>query len=151
MKRTRVALLVPALAVLALGLSACEKPNPGATAFSGTTSIYQQAPCWSPEGDYLDEKTCGQDLLDAVAGKDAEALPLLSGQTIGISVDPVVADIGWFPVVGGQRLTEQPITDTYFRFTPTAEQVALGDSTLTVVAGDETGTRGVWMYRLAPA
>lgn len=151
MTRTRLALLVPALAVVALGLAACEKPNPGATAYSGTTSVFQQAPCWSGQDAYLDEKSCSQDLLQEVAGESAKSLPLLAGQTVGISVDPVVADLGWFPVLGGQRLTQSPVTDTYFRFTPTQEQVAQGATTLAVVAGDDGGTRGVWMYRLAPA
>jgi hypothetical protein len=150
MKRSRLALLVPAVAVMALGLTACEKPNPSASAFSGTTTVYQQAPCWAPEGSTLDEKSCPQDLLLAVTGDGAKAVPLLAGQTIGIAVDPSVADVGWFPVLGGTRLTSAPVKDTYFRFTPTEQQAAAA-TTLAVVAGNDTGTRGVWMFTLKPA
>lgn len=150
MSRARAAALVPVLAVAGLALTACEQPNPGATAFSGTTSIHQFAPCWAAESATLDETSCPQNLLTEVAGEGADSLPFLAGQTIGISVDPKVADVGWYPVLGGTRLTNEPVTSTYFRFSPTEEQVAAGATTLAVVAGDDEGTRGVWMYRLEP-
>lgn len=148
MQRARLALTVAGTAMVVLSLSACEKPNPGASVFSGTTSAYQQALCWAPEGAYLDEKTCANDLIDK-ASKGASSVSALPGQTIGISVDPVVADIGWYPVLGGQRVTATPVTDTYFRFTPDAAQLGAGNGALAIVAGDEGGTRGIWMYRLA--
>jgi len=140
-------LAVPALAVVALGLPACDKPNPGASAYSGTSSAYRQAACWAPEGSYLSADSCS---ADQIAPPDSSTIPTVAGQTIGISVDPSVAEIGWFPVLGNTRLTDSPITDTYFRFTPTQAQVA-APTTLSVLAGDDGGTRGIWTYKLVPA
>jgi hypothetical protein len=144
MQRARLALVVAGSAALVLGLAGCTKPNPGASAFSGTNSVYEQAVCWAPEGQYLDAKTCGTEML---AGATSE-LPVLAGQTIGISVDPVVADQGWFPVLGGQRVTANAIKQNYFRFTPTQEQLGASDGTLAVVSGDDKGTKGIWVFRL---
>ena len=89
MQRARLPLIVVGSAALVLGLTACEKPNPGATVFSGTSSAYEQALCWAPEGQYLDEKSCASDVLDA--GGTKQSISVTPGQTIGISVDPVVA------------------------------------------------------------
>ncbi len=147
MTRARLLLAVPALAVVAVGLTACDKPNPGATAFSGTNSVYRPAACWAPEGSYLSADSCGADLISP---PESATIPAVAGQTIGISVDPTVAEVGWYPVLGGTRLTENPVTDTYFRFTPTEAQVG-APATLSVLAGDAGGTRGVWTYRLVPA
>ena len=150
MTRARMLVAVPALAVVALGLTACDKPTPGASVFSGTSSVYRQAPCWAPEGTTLTADSCSADL---VAPPDSATISTVPGQTIGISVDPKVAEIGWYPalVVSGQltRLTEKPVTDTYFRFTPVAAQVG-SPTTLAVIAGD-SGERGIWTYNLVPA
>jgi hypothetical protein len=150
MKHARTSLVIAGAGLLALGLTACDKPNPGASVFSGTTSQFQRAACWSDGPGYLDEKNCAANVLQQAADSTG-AVPVLAGQTIGISVDPSVADIGWFPAIGGQRLTTQPLTGTYFRFTPTQEQLTTGDQTLAVIAGDAQGSRGVWVYRLTPA
>ena len=146
MQRARLPLVIVGSAALVLGLTACEKPNPGATVFSGTSSAYQQALCWAPEGQYLDEKSCASDVLDA--GGSKQSISVTPGQTIGISVDPVVAEKGWFPAIGGQRITAAPVTQTYFRFTPTAEQLATAQTPLWIVAGDDKGTSGIWVYQL---
>ncbi|MCX6432610.1 MAG: hypothetical protein NTX29_07405 [Actinobacteria bacterium] len=147
MTRARLPLVLASVAVVTLGLTACEKPNPGASVFSGTTSQFLRAACWATDGGYLDDGTCASAALEQAA-KGASAVPTLPGQTIGISVDPVVADIGWFPVLGGQRLTETPLTTTYFRFTPTREQLPAGGATIAVVAGDDKGSRGIWIFPL---
>ena len=76
----------------------------------------------------------------------------MPGQTIGISVDPVVADAGWFPVVGGNKLTSEPITSTYYRFTyPGFDAVPADGLTLQIVAGDGAKTRGLWVFKIVPA
>ena len=148
MKRARLSLVLAGVALVTLGLTACEKPNPGASVFSGTTSQFLRAACWASGTDYLDDNTCASAALEQAA-KNTAAVPTLPGQTIGISVDPVVADIGWFPVLGGQRLTDTPLTTTYFRFTPTREQLPAGGATIAVVAGDDKGSRGIWIFPLA--
>ncbi len=147
MKRARLSLVLAGVAVVTLGLTACEKPNPGASIFSGTTSQFQRAACWATDGSYLDDATCAAAALEQAA-KTTAAVSTLPGQTIGISVDPVVADIGWFPVLGGQRLSDTPVTSTYFRFTPTREQLPAGGASLAVVAGDDKGSRGIWIFPL---
>ncbi len=147
MTRARLPLILAGVAVATLGLTACEKPNPGASVFSGTTSQFQRAACWSSDSTYLDDSTCASAALEQAA-KNASAVRTLPGQTIGISVDPVVADIGWFPVLGGQRLSDTPVTSTYFRITPTREQLPAGGASIAVVAGDDKGSRGIWIFPL---
>ena len=90
--------------------------------------------------------SCASDVLDA--GGSKQSISVTPGQTIGISVDPVVAEKGWFPAIGGQRITAAPVTQTYFRFTPTAEQLATAQTPLWIVAGDDKGTSGIWVYQL---
>lgn len=151
MRLNRRSLALPLVLVGVLSLAACEKPGPGATVFSGSTSAYQLALCWSFDGEPLSAETCAQDLVtEALDGADVGRIPVLPGQVIGISVDPVVADAGWYPVIGSQRLTQQPITSTYYRFTyPDLQEVPADGVTLQIVAGSE-GTLGLWVFELYP-
>jgi hypothetical protein len=137
--------------VAAFALAGCEKPGPGATVFSGSTSAYQLALCWSFDGEPLSPETCAQDVVtEALDGADIGRVPVVPGQVIGISVDPVVADAGWYPVIGSQRLTQQPITATYYRFTyPDLQEVPADGVSLQIVAGSE-GTLGLWVFELYP-
>ena len=44
-----------------------------------------------------------QDLIEKASTGDGVArIPVVPGETIGISVDPSVADVGWSPVIGQQ-------------------------------------------------
>lgn len=152
MNRARIALIVAASTTLALGLTGCDKPNPGASVFSGTTSQHRKAVCWAFDSDQLDPGACAEDAITAAAsGSGVATIPVIPGQTIGISVDPVVADAGWFPVIGNQRLTEVPITSTYYRFVyPDMQAVPVDGLTLQIVAGQDTKTRGIWVFKLVP-
>lgn len=152
MTRARVAVLVPVLAVAALGLTACEKPNPGASVFSGTTSQWRQAACWSHDGGTIDAGACAQDVIGAATeGAALATIPVIPGQVVGISVDPVVADAGWTPRINGQPLTQTPISSTYFRFTfPEFQQVPADGLTMELVAGQGDQTRGLWLFQLQP-
>jgi hypothetical protein len=77
---------------------------------------------------------------------------VVPGETVGISVDTAVAEAGWFPVIGDQRLTEQPLTSTYYRFQfPSLQEVPADGLSLQVVAGRDTKTRGIWVFKLVPA
>ena len=90
-------------------------------------------------------------MTEALDGADVAAIPVIPGQVIGISVDPAVADAGWFPVIGSQRLTQRPITSTYYRFTyPDLQEVPVDGVSLQVVAGSE-GTLGLWVFQLVPS
>lgn len=153
MHRTRTALAVVATAVLALGLSACEKPNPGASVFSGTTSEWRLADCWGFDGDPIDISACAKDVLEkATSGTKLPTIPVVPGATIGISVDPVVAEAGWQPLVNNQSLTPTVITDTYYRFTfPEFQELPEEGIVMEILAGEPGAARGLWMFRLVPA
>jgi hypothetical protein len=153
MKRlSRRALALPVALLGVLALTACEKPAPGVSVFSGMTSTHRAALCWSFDGAPLSPETCAQDVVtQALEGAEVGRIPVIPGDVIGISVDPVVADAGWFPVIGSQRLTQTPITSTYYRFTyPDLQQVPADGVSLQVVAGRD-GTRGLWVFQLVPS
>lgn len=152
-RRSRVALATVVAVSSALVLSGCEKPAPGISVFSGTTTEYRQAVCWAFESDALEPGDCAQDLLTEASTGDAVArIPVLPGDTVGISVDPTVAKAGWTPVIGQQRLTSTPLETTYYRFTyPDLQEVPADGVLLQVVAGRGESTRGIWVFRLDPA
>ena len=146
---------VAAIALAGIGvlsLAACEKPSPGVTVVSGMSSAYRAALCWSFNGDPLNPQTCAQDVVtNALEGEQVARIPVVSGTTIGISVDPAVADIGWYPVVGSQRLTQEPVYSTYYRFTyPDLQPVPADGVALQVVAGKGEATQGLWVFQLVP-
>ena len=143
------ALLVAATA----GLAGCEKPAPGISVFSGTSSAYREALCWSFDGQPLSSDNCAQDVVTgAMEGDKVTRIPVIPGNTVGISVDPAVADTGWYPIVGTQRLTERPLTTTYYRFTfPGLQQVPEAGVPLQVVADQGGETLGLWLFQLVPA
>jgi len=150
MKRVRTGVVVAGAGLVALTLTACEQPNPGASVFSGTTSQFQRAACWAFDSDEIDADACAKDVAqDATDGAQVPTIPVVPGQTIGISVDPVVADAGWVPRVNGQPLTPSPITSTYFRFTfPEFQEVGPDGILMELVAGQQDKTRGLWLYKL---
>jgi hypothetical protein len=137
-KRTLTFALV---AVAVFGLAACEKPNPGATVWSGTNSEHSQALCWSTDPAVAGTRDCAQDVIAKfVAGGKAPVITVTPGNTLGISVDPEVADNGWFPVIGQERLSQTPITSTYFRFTfPTLQQIPADGHTADCRSRQQTG------------
>ena len=151
---SRRALAAIALAVvLPLGLAACSKPTPGVTVVSGTTSAHREAVCWSFEDVNVTDGACDQSMVDEATAEGAvAAIPVIPGDTIGISVDKAVAEVGWTPVIGTQKLTAQPITTTYFRFTyPDLQEVPAEGLMLQIVAGSGETTRGLWVFKLVPA
>lgn len=131
-------------------LSGCTKPGPGAGVFSGTTSEYRSASCWAFDSDELDPGECAQEVIEqALTGDAVSEIPVLPGDTIGISVDPVVADTGWYPIIGSQRLTTSPVTSMYFRFTyPDLQEIPADGLALQIVAGEGDKTRGIWVFKL---
>lgn len=142
--------LIALSSLLILPLAACSKPAPGASVFSGMSSVNEEAICWAFDSDAIDPATCGADALSkAVAGGRVPKISVIPGDTIGISVDTVVAETGWFPSIGGQRLTQEPITSTYYRFRfPDLQQMPADGLTLEVIAGSGDKTRGIWVFAL---
>ena len=153
MKRARTIAVLAGSALIAVGLTACDKPNPGASIFSGTTSQWRQAACWSSSSEPIDATKCARDVVNnAVAGVTVPTIPVVPGQVIGISVDPVVADAGWVARVNQQNVTPTAITSTYFRFTfPDLTAVPADGMVMEIVAGKDGATKGLWLFKIVPA
>ena len=153
MSMRRRALAIGIVAVAPLALAGCEKPAPGVTAWSGTNSEHSEALCWQfEEGQPLTPRECAQDVLDkAGQGEGIARLPVAPGETVGISVDPVVAESGWSVQIGGQTLAAG-LQDTYYRFTfPELGADSASGYTLQVIASaGQTGNRGYWFFQLVP-
>ncbi len=145
-------LALAAVVVLPLALAGCTKPAPGATVFSGTTSVHAEAACWSFDEAPIDPTACAQKLMeDAASGAQLNSLPVIPGTVVGISVEPQVADVGWIPRIGSQQLVAEPLTTTYWRFTfPDFQEFTDEGLALEIIAGNDEGTRGVWIYQLVP-
>ena len=137
------------LAAVAMTVTGCEKPAPGITVFSGTSSIRSEALCWAFDSDQLTPGECADEILRGQTTQGIQTLPAVPGNTVGISVDPVVAESGWNIVIGGQSLSESPLTTNYFRFTLPLQ---LGSQALPlqIVSGQDTKIRGVWIVGLEP-
>lgn len=148
----RVVLWGAAAVASAAALSGCEKPYPGVTVWSGTNSEFKHALCWSFDAaEPVDELRCAQNIISgAETGNEIPRLSVMSGNTVGISVDPVIADNGWFPVINNQRLIPEPIYSTYWRFTfPDFEQIPESGIELQVRAnGEGENARGIWVFQL---
>jgi hypothetical protein len=152
MTRTRIVVGAVALAAASVALTGCEKPNPIATVYSGTSSEWREAACWSTSG-AIDPNECAQQVIaEAPSGPKLAQVPVVPGQVVGISVDPVVADKGWTPRVAGQPLTPTPLTGTYFRFTfPEFQEVPAEGLNMEIVAGSSDQTSGLWIFQLVQA
>lgn len=156
-RRPRVGLRTAAAigaAAAVVALAACEKPTPGVSAYSGSNSVRTQALCWAPEEEgSVDAQACAQQVAESVkAGKDVPTLDVTGDATLGISVDPVVADFGWNLTINGTPINSQPITETYYRITypqPGAGLQLPPEGSLQIVAvGKKANTvRGVWGIR----
>lgn len=153
MKSPRRPLAIALLVLAPLALAGCEKPKPGVTVWSGTDSEHVEALCWAFEdGAALQPRDCAQDVLErASSGEGITRVATTPGNTVGISVDPVVAEAGWSLLIGGQPIASG-MTDTYYRFTfPETGAAEPTGYTLQVTANaDGTGVRGYWFVQLVP-
>jgi hypothetical protein len=153
MMSPRRSLAIALVALSPLVLTGCEKPNPGVTVWSGTSSEHVQALCWQPkELGGLTPKECAEDVLAAAgSGQGITALEVAPGETVGISVDPVVADSGWSLQIAGQTLATG-LTDTYYRFTfpETVATEGAGYTLQVIAAAKPNGARGYWFFQLVP-
>ena len=123
MMRARTAAVLAGTALLALGLTACDKPNPGASVFSGTTSQFQRASCWSFDGASIDATACAKDIVGGAAGgASIPTIPVIPGQVISIR----------FAYPEFQAVPEEGIV-------------------MQILAGKQGSATGVWFFRLVPA
>jgi hypothetical protein len=151
----------PTLVVIGLvamaTLSACDKPAPGATVFSGSSSANREAICWSPEaGQAFTEADCSISLQSTAEFNDrlVEKVAIIAtapGETVGISVDSVVAENGWRVTINGRPLSRDPITSHYFKFTMPPQPLQRGDAQLVIQALTDDGAdvRGSWIFGLS--
>lgn len=153
MKSPRRSLAIALVALSPLVLAGCEKPYPGVTAWSGTSSEHSEALCWQDaEVGGLTPTECAQEVLEtAGSGQGVATLEVAPGSTVGISVDPKVAEGGWSVQIAGQTLATG-LTETYYRFTfPEQGAVEPGGYTLQVIAAAQpNGARGYWFFQLLP-
>lgn len=143
--------LALAAVALVLTVSGCAKNNPGATVWTGTVSSHAQAVCWSQDA-AVTPTTCAKALVNgATANNNIPSLEVIPYQTVGISVDPKVAENGWYVAIGGQRFNDKAITGTYFRFTfPNYSVPDAGLDMQIIAQGKRNVTRGIWIYKLLP-
>ncbi len=144
--------LIVVSVLAALALAGCTKPSPGVSVVSGTTTKHQQAICWTFEQDRLEPGMCAQEVVsEFVSGARMTKIPVAPGQTVGISVDPTVADVGWTPIIGNQPLVSQPLNLLYYRFAyPELQEVPEGGLDLQIVAGSVDQAKGLWAFKLVP-
>jgi hypothetical protein len=149
--KSRVAIASITVA-LALGLTACEKPNPGVTVWSGTHSEHREAVCWTTQTAITPENCAEEIISSALSDTKVGTIDVMSEQTIGISVDPEVADLGWYVGIAGQRFNETAIYETYYRFTFPRVAVPESGFDLQIIAqGKGNATRGIWVFKLVNA
>lgn len=134
------------LAVAAtVGLSSCEKPPPGVTVFTATSSQRISPTCFSWDGQ-IDAQQCITQAADRAANGQTAQLDVIPENVVGISVDPAIADQGWYPTIAGQRLTQDTLDSTYFRFSfPRVPASPQGYPLAIISEGDE---KGVWAVRM---
>ncbi len=139
--------VVTVAAVLAAtaALASCEKPPPGVTVFTGTSSQRLAPTCFSWEGQ-IDPQQCLTEAAAAAAAGQTKRLDVVAENVVGISVDPSIAEEGWYPTVAGQRLSQETLKTTYFRFTfPRVPANPQGYPLAVVSEGQE---KGVWTVRM---
>ncbi|MCU0297021.1 MAG: hypothetical protein MUF33_00720 [Candidatus Nanopelagicales bacterium] len=140
----KVAAVAVALAATA-ALAACEKPPPGVTVFTGTSSQRIAPICFSWEGQ-INAEECLTQAATAAADGQTKTLDVVAENVVGISVDPSIAEAGWYPTIAGQRLSQESLTTTYFRFTfPRVPANPQGYPLAVVSEGEE---KGVWTVRM---
>ena len=143
-ERERPAVVAALLSCGAILLTGCGvESEPLVTVFSpGSGSVAVSPQCWSP-----DEVVSEQDCATTSNLGQIEVQP---GATIGVNVDPEIAELGWVPTVGGERLVAQDLGSTYYRFALSESNFAeTPDPALEIFAVDEDQkTRGLWVLKL---
>ena len=149
--RTSLVKSVALASALLIGLTACEKPKPEVTVFSGAGSVHAAASCWTEDATPCDMNNIGGLVTP---------FTVRPGSTLGISVDSVVAEAGWLPmlIVNGQaqQLTKGPLHRRYWKmqYPETAGTNFMGQQlALQIVSATEDGAnvRGAWLFNLSHA
>jgi hypothetical protein len=110
-----------------------------------------EAVCWNHEDAPLGARDCAQDVLQRASnGEGIPSIDVKAGNTLGVSVDPVVAEAGWSVSISGQPVA-QDLDETYYRFEFPSTPTGGPGYTLQIVAGaGSSGARGYWFVQLVP-
>ena len=132
-------------------LAGCDKPFPTVTVQSGSSEDHVDAVCWKRDGTPISPTTCQSQLDPDQRAARMGLVKVHAGDSIGVSVDPDVADAGWQVQVGDGALSARRLTDTYFRFGPFGER-DLANAPLQLrifaYAGPGNDARGLWLFTL---
>lgn len=132
-------------------LSGCDKPDPMVAVQSGPSEDHVDAVCWARDAKAISPTTCANRLDPAALAERQGVVRVRAGDSIGISVDPEVADAGWQAQIGDGALSARRLTTTYFRFGPIGEQ-DLANAPLALriyaFAGSGNTPRGLWTFTL---
>ena len=159
--RSTVKAVAVAAAVL-VSLTACDKPKPEVTVFSGANSIHVAANCWTEDGsNAVGTPGCSSTEIGALVTNGQEAsLTVAPGSTLGISVDTDVANAGWAPslLINGQTqpLTTGVLHRRYWKmvYPETAASSLMGTPlTLQIITQGASANvlRGLWIIKLSPS
>jgi hypothetical protein len=142
--RVRPAVVAALLSCGGMLLTGCGvESEPLVTVFSpGSGSVTVSPQCWSPD-EVVSERDCA-------STSNLGRIEVQPGATIGVNVDPEIAELGWVPTVGGERLVAQDLDTTYYRFALSESNFAdTPDPALEIFAVDEDQkTRGLWVLQL---
>ena len=144
-RRPLVATLLLGSGLLGSGLlGGCGAPaEPLVTVFTpGSGSIAVSPQCWSPDA-RVSEQDCS-------TSSNLGRIEVQPGATIGVNVDPAIAEVGWVPTVDEERLVARELDSTYYRFALSESTFAeSAESALQIYAVDEDdNTRGLWVVQL---
>lgn len=141
----RPALALATASVALFALTACEKPTPLVTVTSGGSTAEGESTCWAAQGQALPDACQNPPSIGTIKVKP--------GATVGISVDPKLADAGWRLAIDGQALVSQPIHDDYYAFDVPGQGLGRSDAALQIVVSGQGGSdtsaiRGLWRFTL---
>jgi len=97
-----------------------------------------------------------KDCIAQATNQPADSIPTLEvtpGDVLGINVDEPLVEATWVPSVGGEPLSQGPISESYFRFTYPANVATPPGGFLLAVTARGTAAdqdRGLWLFRLVP-
>jgi len=127
-----------------LALAACERPTPGVTMASGTTSVHTEAAVFCHEGQSAAAQDCAED-LDALG-----VVRVRPGQPLSIDVPGEVADHGWVVVDPDTKQRSDVQDETHLSLTfdfARRPVINLEVHALDEVSDSATVT-GVWRFQL---
>jgi hypothetical protein len=133
-----------------VALTACERPAPIVTVFSGTTSEWKEADIFCFEGQSLDQENCAE------RHPEVPRIPVAPGERVGVDVSKGVAERGWYLELSGPggsgeaQASDVQVDRHYFGFS--APQVGEDGLRLTIVTMSEGGRQpsGRWSFDLVP-